>query len=484
MNVKQSLIVSSVILLGLASCKKTGNGNGGGPGTASRFEGFETCDIIAPPSEVELSSYYTKFTNCTGIPVIGNSEVPEEAFDVANQTIDFLLQGLNEVRDNLIERGEYYILVPPGGNPRDVPEFANAPGQVNSGIYWDDPRCGASSAAGLLCMVEDNPDGHANVFVHEMGHMISISGLAEVESGFDQEWTQAYNNAVSSGLWDNTYAQTNKQEYFSVCLQTYYEVGYPFVTEINGDGNWNSIVTRSQFAQYDPTMYAIIDSRFNSSLNVPGCIHGEDYEPWVDPSINCGTTVTDVDGNVYNVVRAGNTCWMAENLKTTRYKDGSPIQNITSESGWSNTASGAWCNYDNNSGNVNTYGRLYNWHAVNNPAGICPDGWHMATQEEWQALMAFANTFGNGTGGALKATELWANDNIGATNETGFTALPSGIRNNDGSFEGQLFHTSFWSSTADGSNSAYSYGMWENGDFTIEASQDATRGQACRCVKD
>ncbi len=479
---KKALLVITVATLGISSCNK--DPKGGGPGTPGRFAGFETCQIIAPPSQVQLNSYYTKYTNCSGIPIIGNNAVPDDAFMVANETMEFLLQGQNAVRENLIERGEYYILVPPGGTPRDVPEFANAPGTVNSGIYWDQPRCAASNAAGLLCMVEGNPDGHANVFVHEMGHMISISGLQKIESGFLQELTQAFNNAVSTGLWSNTYARTNKEEYFSVCLQTFYEVGFPFVTEINGDGNWNSIVTRSQLQQYDSTIYNLLASRFNPSLNVPGCIQGTNYEPWQDPTINCGSTVTDIDGNVYDVVRAGNTCWMAENLKTTRYRDGSQISSITNDVSWSNANTGSWCNYANNSANGNTYGRLYNWHAVNNSAGLCPEGWHVATQGEWQALMAYANTFGNGTGGALKSTELWANENIGATNETGFSALPSGIRNADGTFEGILHHTSFWSSTPDVGATSFSYGIWENGDFTIEASQDRSRGQACRCVKD
>jgi hypothetical protein len=102
------------ITFALSSCKKEGDGTGGGAGAASRFEGFETCDIITPPGEVQLSSYYSKYTNCDGIPVIGNSAVPDEAFDVANATIAFMLQGQTAVQNKLIERGEYYILVAPG----------------------------------------------------------------------------------------------------------------------------------------------------------------------------------------------------------------------------------------------------------------------------------------------------------------------------------------------------------------------------------
>lgn len=480
---KPFLIGFVAATLSLSSCQE--DTPGGGPGTASRFERFESCQIISPPSEVELSSYYTKYTNCNGIPIIGNNDVPDDAFNVGIETIDFMLNGLESVRNKLIQRGEYYILVPPGGNPRDVPEFANAPGNVNSGIYWDQPRCGASNAAGLLCMAEDNPDGHANVMIHEMVHMISIGGYQKMGGSFGSELTQAFNNAVSQGLWSNTYARTNKEEYLAVCVQIFYEVGFPFVTDPAGDGNWNHIVTRAQLQQYDPTIYNFIDTYFNSSDVVPGCIDGENYEYWEDPSINCGSTVTDIDGNVYNVVRIGNACWMKENLKTTRYRNGATIPNVNAENDWISQGLGAWCSYNNDNGNVDTYGRLYNWYAVNNAAGVCPDGWHVATQEEWQSLMQVANSYGNGTGGALKSTDLlWIQPNDGATNETGFTALPAGIRRDDGLFDGIEGHTSFWSSAQDGGTNAWSYNIWHNGNFTLEQSHAKIQGKSCRCVKD
>ncbi|MFT5053750.1 MAG: hypothetical protein ACI97X_000770 [Oceanospirillaceae bacterium] len=468
------------ITFALSSCKKEGDGTGGGAGAASRFEGFETCDIITPPGEVQLSSYYSKYTNCDGIPVIGNSAVPDEAFDVANATIAFMLQGQTAVQNKLIERGEYYILVAPGDTPLDVPEFASS-GAPNSGIYWDQTRCAASNAAGLLCFTDNNPDFHNNVFVHEFAHMMDISGLRLAESGFESQLDAAFNTASSA--WGNTYAMTNKAEYFAQSILVYFEVGFPF-GEAGGDGNWNDLTTRADLQERDPAMYNLLASRFNSSLNTPGCIHGEEFEPWVDPNINCGTTVTDIDGNTYNVVRIGNQCWIDKNLTTTRFKDGTTIQNITDDTDWSNASSPAWCNYENSSSNGSTYGKLYNWDAIGNSSGICPDGWHVATQEEWQNLIAISAALGSGTGGALKSLDFWNQPNEGATNETGFSAIPSGVRRADALFEGRLSHTSFWSSTQDGSANAMSYGMWENGSFTIEASQDKTRGQACRCVKD
>lgn len=468
----------------IPSCTK--DPSGGGPGTPSRFSGFETCQIIPPPSEVQLNAYYTKYLNCSGIPVIGNDDVPDEAFIVANETMEFMLQGLDNVRDKLIERGEYYILAPLGDDARDVPEFVNQSWATNSGAYGSELRAAVSSSAGLLCMsYEDgNTDGHSNVFVHEFAHMLDISGLRLIESGFEAALTAAYNNAISQGLWNNTYAASNKQEYFAQCIQIYFEVGWPFVEDPNGDGNWNNVNTRSELAAHDPTIYNLISSRFNSSLNVPGCIQGLDYEPWQNPSLNCGTSVTDIDGNTYGVVKIGNECWMSENLKTTRYRDGTTIQNVTANADWGNLSSGAWAGYDNSSANINTYGRLYNWHAVNNAAGLCPEGWHMATAEEWRSLMSNADLYGSGTGGALKSLNLWSQPNDGATNETGFSALPSGVRTETGTFEGLNDHTSFWSATNSDASTAISFGIWSNGNFTIEATQAKQRGQACRCVKD
>lgn len=479
-------VLVALIIVVTVGCKKDepGNGTGGTTGTSYRFEGFETCDVIAPPADVNLSSYYSKFTNCDGIPVIGNAEVPDEAFDVAHQTMAFMLQGQNGVKNKLIERGEYYILVAPGDNPRDVPEFANVTGTVNSGIYWDQTRCAASNAGGLLCMVDVEPwDGHNNVFVHEFAHMIDVSGLRLIDPDFENQLNSAYAAAQASGAWDNTYAMTNKTEYFAVCVQIYFEVGYPFV-EGPGDGNWNGIVTRADLQQADPTIYNLIASKFQSGLNVPGCIQGEDLYPWEDPNLNCGTTVTDIDGNAYNVVRIGNQCWLDKNLTTTRFKNGTSIQNIPDDSDWANASSPGWCNFENSSSNGNTHGKLYNWSAIGNSAGICPDGWHVATKDEWQTLIQYSASLGSGTAGALKSLNLWDAPNDGATNETGFNAIPAGLREDVGTFHDLTHRAVFWTSTQDGSNQAYSFQMWSNGDFTQEVSYDKKKGHSCRCVKD
>ena len=98
----------------------------------------------------------------------------------------------------------------------------------------------------------------------------------------------------------------------------------------------------------------------------------------------CPPTVTDYDGNVYQTVLIGDQCWMMENLKVTHYRNGDPIPHVTDGEIWSGLTSGAYCHYDNDEGNVSTYGRLYNWYAVEDSRNIAPDGWHVPTDTEWK----------------------------------------------------------------------------------------------------
>ncbi|MBK9327803.1 MAG: fibrobacter succinogenes major paralogous domain-containing protein [Sphingobacteriales bacterium] len=138
------------------------------------------------------------------------------------------------------------------------------------------------------------------------------------------------------------------------------------------------------------------------------------------------STVTDIDGNVYNVVKIGNQCWMKENLKTTRYNDGSAIPTGLSNTAWEATTNGAYAIYDNNAANNTTYGKLYNWYAVNT-GKLAPAGWHVPTDAEWTTLTTYLGGV-RVAGGPMKATTLWASPNVGATNSSGFTGLPAGYR--------------------------------------------------------
>ena len=160
------------------------------------------------------------------------------------------------------------------------------------------------------------------------------------------------------------------------------------------------------------------------------------------------STMTDQDGNVYKTVKIGNQWWMTENLKVTHYRNGEAIPNVTDNTEWSNLTTGAYCANNNDNGNVSTYGLLYNWYAVNDSRNIAPAGWHVPTNDEWQTLVD--NLSGSSVaGGKLKETGTvhWLSPNTGATNESGFTALPGGYRNYDGTFYSIGVEAVYWSAT-------------------------------------
>lgn len=156
--------------------------------------------------------------------------------------------------------------------------------------------------------------------------------------------------------------------------------------------------------------------------------------------------VTDADGNVYHTVKIGTQLWTVENLKTTKFNDGSSIPLVTDGTLWMNLTTPGYCWYDNDAAtNKATYGALYNWYAIHT-GKLAPVGWHVPTTEEWATLAAY---LGGDTvaGGKLKETDTahWSSPNTGATNESGFSALPGGYRDGSGNFNLIGYTGSWWS---------------------------------------
>src|SRR5574344_993327 len=170
-----------------------------------------------------------------------------------------------------------------------------------------------------------------------------------------------------------------------------------------------------------------------------------------NPNITYGS-MTDIEGNTYKTVTIGTQTWMAENLKVTKYNDGAAIPNVTDNTAWSKLTTGALCDYDNTPSNSETYGKLYNWHAVNT-GKLCPTGWHVPSDAEWTKLTDYLTS---DAGGKLKETGTthWNSPNTSATNETGFTALPGGSRGYSGAFLNVCGYGYWWSATEGGTNSA------------------------------
>ncbi|HBH49701.1 MAG TPA: hypothetical protein DDX98_13740 [Bacteroidales bacterium] len=208
-----------------------------------------------------------------------------------------------------------------------------------------------------------------------------------------------------------------------------------------------------------------------------------------------GEPVTDIDGNEYKTVQIGNQIWMAENLKTTKYNDGTEIPLVTENYDWAsyNLDTPGYCWYDNDIATYGEkYGALYNWYAVNT-GKLCPVGWHVPTDEEWTQLSDYYGGVSN-LGGKLKetGTSHWVSPNTGATNETGFTALPGGSRNISGNFGSTGYLGIWWSATEHDTyyNAAWSrYVKNDEGLFYNSRSGNTNHihkgnGFSVRCVKE
>jgi len=207
--------------------------------------------------------------------------------------------------------------------------------------------------------------------------------------------------------------------------------------------------------------------------------------------------VEDVDGNRYTPIAIGGQEWLRENLKTTRYQDGTPIANVTDAGQWVSTNAPAFAWYENDSAKKNTFGALYNWRAVGSRDDLCPCGWRVATDEDWKTLEAYlgmeasqiegTGMRGTGEGAKLKqaGTQNWDSPNEGATDAFGFAAVPSGRRTDKGVFLGLNRGGTIWTGTETSPGSAY-YRHFTSRSTLIGRNPEGIKimGLAVRCIKD
>jgi uncharacterized protein (TIGR02145 family) len=207
--------------------------------------------------------------------------------------------------------------------------------------------------------------------------------------------------------------------------------------------------------------------------------------------ISCGKKdqppdpVTDFEGNIYRTERIGDQVWMAENLKSTTFSDGTEIPVVTDATSWYELTTAGLCWYDNDeAANKETYGALYNYYSVIS-GDLCPAGWHIPAWDEWEKLR---NVLGDtlAGGGKLKeeGTAHWKTPNTGAVNSMGFTALPAGIRYFEGTFNTVTYFTSFWSSTESDNDKAWYLSLYYS-DAVVAMNRTSKKdGFSVRCVKD
>lgn len=196
-------------------------------------------------------------------------------------------------------------------------------------------------------------------------------------------------------------------------------------------------------------------------------------------------TVTDIDGNVYQTITIGTQIWMKENLKVTHYRNGDAIPVVTDDASWAALTTGAICNYDNNLNNVAVYGKLYNWYAVSDTRNLAPDGWHVPSDAEWTTLTTYLG--GElAAGGKMKetGTSHWVSPNTGATNSSGFTALPGGLRSNSGTFDNMGYFGHWWSSTWKECVRSWERSLTTDYGNLFSGDQDQKCGFSIRCIKD
>jgi uncharacterized protein (TIGR02145 family) len=280
-------------------------------------------------------------------------------------------------------------------------------------------------------------------------------------------------------------------------------------TDLNGGSNYT--VTNTQ--QLLSVPYALYSNTVSSSVSQTGDTLFIGSQPYVIPGISaannggggqtgitthtCGAdsvhnpnlsygSMTDQQGNVYKTIVIGTQEWMAENLKTSIYRNGEAIANITNGNQWLGLTTGAWCYYNNDSQYECPYGKLYNWYAVADPRNVCPTGWHVPTDAEWTTLTTFLGGVSI-AGGKMKSTgtQYWLSPNQDATNESGFSGLPGGFR--DG-FNGDFYdvgdYGNWWSSSESSTASAlYNNLVYSNGNAGGDGYNK--RGSfSVRCLRD
>ncbi len=216
----------------------------------------------------------------------------------------------------------------------------------------------------------------------------------------------------------------------------------------------------------------------------------------IDPA--CAQTVTDIDGNVYNTVTINGQEWMAENLATSHYQDGTPINLVPDYSAWNNQInSGARCFFFNDPALLApSYGTLYNWNVVNNPLNVCPEGWHVPSDTDRSNMTIFLdptvspnagfNGPGTGTDISVQLKEAgvthWHSSN--GTNSSGFSARGAGYREPDGSFESLKGFTYLWSSTIGQQSKAWIRSLGDNDPTLSRFILDRVYGASIRCMAD
>jgi uncharacterized protein (TIGR02145 family) len=338
------------------------------------------------------------------------------------------------------------------------------------------------------------------VYVETQTTTTNANGLITIEIGGGTELTGIFSTIDwSSGVYfiktetdimgGTNYTITGTNQMLSV--------PYSFYSKIAGTSTDAVKLTGDQIIDGNKIFIGTINSTLHNNTNVADPVNAQDAatKAYVDAlfetvkQLQADLGTKDIDGNTYKAIKIGSQVWMAENLKTTKFNDGTEIPLVTNNTEWSNLTTPAYCWYNNDeTTNKNLYGALYDRQAVST-GKLCPAGWHVPSDAEWHQLILFLDP--NAVlsdpqsliaGGKLKevGTAHWMSPNTGATNETGFTGLPAGYRNSNGLFNtwaiGILSY--WWTASSEG---GIRYLLNDRSDFSI-ASTMLPWGCSVRCL--
>jgi len=232
--------------------------------TASLLSAAEIADVTAPPAELNLNAFYSKYVSATGLPIVSSSKVSDYALKEAAYLANLMLAKRPDVREAMIKSGSRIIVMAHNEYTTDIPEYS----KFKPKDYWDararglggsqtDPLC--SCAEENLLAYPNDPYAAECIFIHEFAHNIHLRGMVRVDATFDDRVKKAYESAKTKGLWIKTYAMTNHHEYFAEGVQSWFD------NNRCNDSEHNDICTRAKLLNYDPDLAALCREVFGDT---------------------------------------------------------------------------------------------------------------------------------------------------------------------------------------------------------------------------
>ena len=276
---------AALLVVGMVAACGGGGGGGNPPASAAPpanqpppvivSSGFTPCTPTAPPASLGLDPFYKKYCDANGIPIVSSELVPDRALEWARYVVLEMLKLRPDAAAALVQQRVRVAIMADTEVTTDIPEHRDLY-QAFPGVDWDTRARGlgataarpATSAAeeNVLCYANDRYRSE-NILMHEFGHTIDEMGLRRSDPGWLTRLTVAYNAAMASGLWVNTYAATNREEYFAEGVQSWFDAN---LQSNPPNGIHNHVNTRAELAVYDPTLLQLLREAV-PEISIPLC---------------------------------------------------------------------------------------------------------------------------------------------------------------------------------------------------------------------